>query len=218
MPENLYLKIREERIKQGLSQKELGEMVGLPQQAINRIEQGQRKLDVELFEKLCKALKIRKIGSFNVNIISSYYKTDTDNIEPCDTDESHVNLLIHDLMSQLKESENLSRQTMDDLTNVLITSKDKLFNNTNSAITQLTEALSSCYRGNDLLNNYQKLNAKGQDKAVEQVEMLTKIPEYRQSDTTTQALNAAHERTDVEVAEEMRKHDDDMMMDDSEWE
>lgn len=31
-------------------------------------------------------------------------------------------------------------------------------------------------------------------------------------------LNAAHERTDIEVTEEMRKHDDNIMMDDSEWE
>lgn len=32
------------------------------------------------------------------------------------------------------------------------------------------------------------------------------------------ALAAAHERTDIEVTEDMRKHDDDIMMDDSEWE
>lgn len=32
------------------------------------------------------------------------------------------------------------------------------------------------------------------------------------------ALAAAHERTDIEVTEDMRKHDDDIMMGDSEWE
>ena len=31
-------------------------------------------------------------------------------------------------------------------------------------------------------------------------------------------LNAAHERTDIEVTEEMKKHDDDIMNDDYEWE
>lgn len=31
-------------------------------------------------------------------------------------------------------------------------------------------------------------------------------------------LHASHERTDIEVTEEMRKHDDNIMMDDSEWE
>lgn len=35
---------------------------------------------------------------------------------------------------------------------------------------------------------------------------------------TTQLLAAAHERTDIEVTDEMRKHDDDIMNDDSEWE
>ena len=49
--------------------------------------------------------------------------------------------------------------------------------------------------------------------------MLTKIPEYRKEDTShqTSALNAAHERADIEVTEEMKKHDDDIMNDDSEW-
>jgi transcriptional regulator with XRE-family HTH domain len=31
-------------------------------------------------------------------------------------------------------------------------------------------------------------------------------------------LNAAHERTDIEVTDEMRQHDNDIMNDDSEWE
>ena len=31
-------------------------------------------------------------------------------------------------------------------------------------------------------------------------------------------LNAAHARTDIEITEEMKKHDDDIMNDDSEWE
>lgn len=35
---------------------------------------------------------------------------------------------------------------------------------------------------------------------------------------TTQLLAAAHERTDIEVTDEMRKHDDDITNDDSEWE
>lgn len=31
-------------------------------------------------------------------------------------------------------------------------------------------------------------------------------------------VNAAHERTDIDVTDEMRRHDDDIMNDDSEWE
>lgn len=36
--------------------------------------------------------------------------------------------------------------------------------------------------------------------------------------TYSNELIAAHERTDIDVTEEMKKHDDDIMNDDSEWE
>ena len=44
--------------------------------------------------------------------------------------------------------------------------------------------------------------------------------EYHRSDLPKRdsLLNAAHERTDIEVTDEMRRHDDDIMNDDSEWE
>lgn len=77
---NLHLIIRDERIKQGLSQKKLGELVDLPQQAINRIEQGNRKMDVDLFLKFCEILKIDKIGNFSIKMISSFYEMDGDPI------------------------------------------------------------------------------------------------------------------------------------------
>lgn len=56
MPYDIFSEIRKERIKQGMSQKELGELVGVPQQTINRIEHGLRKLDMGLFEEICGAL------------------------------------------------------------------------------------------------------------------------------------------------------------------
>lgn len=40
---------------------------------------------------------------------------------------------------------------------------------------------------------------------------VTELPSYLMA-------NAAHERTDIEVTNEMKKHDDDIMNDDSEWE
>lgn len=40
-------------------------------------------------------------------------------------------------------------------------------------------AIAEVSKENDLVSNYRKLNDAGQDKALEQVELLTKIPEYR---------------------------------------
>jgi transcriptional regulator with XRE-family HTH domain len=41
--DDVHKKLRKIRIDKGLSQKSLGEKCGLTQQAINRIEQGQRR-------------------------------------------------------------------------------------------------------------------------------------------------------------------------------
>lgn len=46
----------ERREAAGLSQKELGEMVGLTQQAIGHYEAGRRKLSVQIAQKIAKVL------------------------------------------------------------------------------------------------------------------------------------------------------------------
>ncbi|EKC58660.1 Osmosensitive K channel His kinase sensor, partial [human gut metagenome] len=61
---------------------------------------------------------------------------------------------------------------------------------------------------------FDSLNTLGQDIAIEQVEMLTKIPEY-QKKPSAQILNAAH---DNGATEEQKAHADKIMDDDSEWE
>lgn len=83
------------------------------------------------------------------------------------------------------------------------------------------------------------LTEAGQNKAIEQIELLTKIPEYQKEkadklpspNDTSSALDpksartepeppevmAAHDRTDVEITPEGRQHDLDLMNDDSKW-
>lgn len=78
-------------------------------------------------------------------------------------------------------------------------------------------------RKNALLNYYESLNNTGQKEAVKRVKELTFNPEYKarvQGNTParaakTEVLNAAHERTDIEVTDEMRKHDDAIMDDEN---
>ena len=84
------------------------------------------------------------------------------------------------------------------------------------------------------------LTEAGQNKAIEQIELLTKIPEYQKEiaskapspDDTSSApdpedtsiapdpleVMAAHDRIDVEITPEGRRHDIDLMNDDSKWE
>lgn len=64
-----------------------------------------------------------------------------------------------------------------------------------------------------ILNYYGRLNSIGKREATKRVEELTHIPIYTEPDHLR--VQAAHERTDIEVTDEMRKHDDDIMNDEN---
>lgn len=77
----------------------------------------------------------------------------------------------------------------------------------------------SKYRGDRLVSaiieNSERLNNDGKKSLLEYSNILLGNPKYC---AESNHLAAAHERTDIEVTEEMREHDDNIMMDDSEWE
>ncbi len=63
-----------------------------------------------------------------------------------------------------------------------------------------------------------KLNNEGRDKVINYAEDLITSGRYKVNDTlkyTESFLDAAHERTDIEVTEEMKQHDDNIMDDDN---
>lgn len=68
-----------------------------------------------------------------------------------------------------------------------------------------------------LLSDFSKLNLRGQRKVLEDTHNLTLLTAYakgfKEAESEYLIPKAAHERTDVEVTEEMRKHDDDIMED-----
>lgn len=68
-----------------------------------------------------------------------------------------------------------------------------------------------------LINNMKRLNSKGQESLLEYSNILIGNPDYSIS-SDNNILQAAHERTDIEVTEEMKQHDDNIMKDDSGWE
>lgn len=56
-----------------------------------------------------------------------------------------------------------------------------------------------------IVNYYNQLNDLGKHEATKRVEELTHIRQYTQN---IPLLDAAHERTDIEITAEMKKHDD----------
>lgn len=79
----------------------------------------------------------------------------------------------------------------------------------------------------EIITYYNKLNFIGKETATEQVRLLTLDEKYTQPDNTSSIINkptadyltlkAAHERTDIEVTDEMRQTDDDIMNNDNLW-
>lgn len=67
-----------------------------------------------------------------------------------------------------------------------------------------------------VLVNFNTLNNKGRDKAGELVELLAKIPEYRKKNDAP-VLNAAHQRTDIEIPTDADTSDNDIMNNPDEW-
>ena len=64
-----------------------------------------------------------------------------------------------------------------------------------------------------LITDYRSLNLQGQEKAREQMKLLTKIPEYRKKDDAP-VLNAAH---DNGATPDQKKNADDIMKNSNEW-
>lgn len=64
-----------------------------------------------------------------------------------------------------------------------------------------------------LILSYRKLNEKNQKKCSVYVNTLLTNQQLEEE----LLPNAAHERTDIEITDEMRQHDDDIMNDDSNW-
>lgn len=59
-------RLRDERVKQGLSQERFAELAGLHRTYIGMVERGEKNVTLENIEKLVKALKL-KLSNFFIN-------------------------------------------------------------------------------------------------------------------------------------------------------
>ena len=141
-------KLKEERKKKGMSQKELGQKLGVSQAMIAQYEKGDRTPKIETINKIAQALDINPSILIRCN----------NNVSWIDLFSGNADVRNHILNEILEEVD----ITEDDLQNIIETTQED------------TEK--------ELLFNYRKLNDKGQEKAIEHVEMLTKIDEYKKKD------------------------------------
>ena len=169
--EDIYKKLRQIRIEKGFSQKALGEKCGLTQQAINRIEQGQRKIDLDLLLKMSDALNvsISEILSYD-NMIGNI--TPSGDIVYIDSDVVEYNRIIE----KQENGEGFTPYDRRFISNFIdksplvrewsiengLKSKEKKLNRIQSA--------------------YEHLNSEGREEAAKRIEELTEIERYSKPD------------------------------------
>lgn len=198
--------IKKIRVKKKLSQKTLGNILGVSQAMIAQYETGKRIPKIETVDKIATALDVSR----------SALLTDVSPKEK----GSVVKIGIEDMVKDFNIEVDDIKGDISSIALEIVTQRKKY------------------------IKFYDDLNGIGQKKAIEQVEMLTKIPEYRKETPIrnvppVQAAhndhadepgelekmrkdleslkrpdllpNAAHERTDIDFTEEDRQVDEDML-------
>ncbi len=148
-------RIKESRKKNGLSQKELGQKLNISQQMIAQLENSSAMPKIDTLQKIADALNIPLTYLLYGSIISP---------------DLEVYLNTNDKESTLSEPTNLQDHASDHMHRI-----------TKYALL-LTE-FENKQKLAQLINLFDKLNTDGKNKALDQLEMLTKIPEYQQTIT-----------------------------------
>ena len=155
---NFPKKLKAYRLERGYTQKELASLMGVSQNAIYNWENGKREPKMETLIKLAKVLKTK------VLYLTSDVEEDALGIYITQPDGNE-----HFFSGEQIADPNIENQVSDYDRPYIIENRKFL-----SLMT-----LSQVQPENQLLSAFKLLNGLGRVKAIEQVEMLTKIPEYR---------------------------------------
>lgn len=158
-------KIKEIRIEKGLTQKQLGDMCGMADSAIRRYENGNANPKIETLQKIADALGMPLYDFLDNDLF------DAATIYPEEYEENLIDSKIDAIMKDISLSETEKKKKLHDIsTQVAIMAKIHIDHANETTKFIICECI-------------EKLNSAGQNKAIEQVEMLTKIPEYRRDIT-----------------------------------
>lgn len=202
--------IRKER---GYTQKQLAEKCGLATGTIQQYELNKREPRREQLQKIATVLDVPLYelmgfdGSIRVNPNPERERLDTE---------------AEELIKQQASGESLTKEEQKKIADYIERTKES-FSRLHESVKSIKNTIEELGESN-LLSDYRKLNISGKEEAQKRVNELTELPRYTKKDekeTNTAEFskeltpekdyllpNAAHERTDIEITEEMKKHDD----------
>lgn len=207
-------RIKELRLKKNMTQKQLAAATGLSEISIRKYETDERRPKIETIRKIATAL-----DSYMGYFLNGYFEDYIDEIKE-DFSNSEVKIPkslqieVDDKYSeQLKEAINLLAINRNDPT-VKAHARQIL----KDVAIGLGHNDERSFMINSINININDLNEKGLNKVLGLTQDLILIKNYlvesSDAENKTHLLpNAAHEQTDIEVTDEMRQHDDDIMND-----
>ena len=155
-------KIKEIRQRKGLTQKQLGELCGMADSAIRRYENGYQNPKIETLQKIADALETPLILFVEDDLF------DAATLPYEDSEAKLIDEKINEIMNNTEMSvEEKNTKTKELMTQLEIIENYHL-DNANHAYEYMINKL------------VKQLNHIGKEKALEHVEMLSKIPEYRE--------------------------------------
>lgn len=155
------LKIKEIRQQKGLTQKQLGDICGMADSAIRRYENGKANPKIETLQKIADALETPLIFFVEDDLFDA--ATWIDDSAEQDLIDKKFNEIMNNTTISIDEKK---KRTKELLTQLEIMENYHL-DNANRAIEYMINKL------------IKQLNHTGKEKALEHVEMLSKIPEYQ---------------------------------------
>ncbi|MBU4438189.1 MAG: transcriptional regulator [Acetobacterium sp.] len=185
-------KVKKYRKEKKLTQKQLGELSGLSEITIRKLEAGKSNPKIETLQKIANGLNV-SLSDITDDLFSKYLFGNKSDMLSDDTDNflwafrDHFNLSVKYLsnatgidIERYKKIENNEEKPTDieleKIYNVLelngLKSLDRYMLKINNDWFWVS-------RKESLIHFFDQLNAEGQEKAIESVELLTKIPEYK---------------------------------------
>ena len=153
-------RLKEARKKSGFTQKQLADTLEVTPAMIAQYETGKRKPKQDTLSKMADALQL---GYGYAQNGEPYFYCFVDTVQHGDENEKFNEYQYNDAVSNTSDGKlhiPVIKQTPETVLNLERESQELAFLNAMDSLGQ-------------------KLNDKGHDKAIEQVELLTKIPEYR---------------------------------------
>lgn len=179
---NIGQKIKYSRKKAGLTQKELGESLGVSAAMIAQYESGKRNPKIETLIKISEALDC-EVSDIDENIIVHRH---TVKFEPTpeDIERYKKNAEAEELIQKKASGQNITEDEQKKIDDY-IERKKEVLPRLRESLEKFSDVVDKW--GEDILiNRYKRLNNDGKREAVKRVEELTELPRYTKPDTPPQ--------------------------------